>query len=235
MNKTILSTLSALSITALSANAAEWDNSFDLGATVTKGNSDSLLLTAGLSSKLKEQSDEYIINLFYTYGESDNSSTNDEILANVAWKHLMNEKTYAGARFDFLRDDIADLNYRTSLTGVVGRHLVKNDTTTFSLEGGLGYSLEEQGGLTDDYAHLYVGQFFEHKLNDKTKVYQSFTAFAPIDNFDNYNFIAEAGLETTLTEKLSLKLYVQDKYDAVPAAGSKSNDIKFVTGISYKF
>ncbi len=235
MKTILLSTASALSLLSLSSKSAEWENSFDLGASITKGNSESTLITAGIQSALKEKSDEYLLNLFYTYGESESNATNDEILANAAWKHLLNEKQYVGARFDFLRDDIADLNYRTSLTAIAGTYVVKNETTQFTIEGGLGYTFEEQGGIDNNYANLYIGEFFEHKFNDKTKVYQSITLFSPVDDFDNYNFIAELGVETTLTETLSLKVSVQNKYDAIPAAGRDSNDVRFVTGISYKF
>ena len=235
MKKTILTAITGLGILSLSSSAAEWENSFDLGATITKGNSDSTLITAGFTSALKEKSDEYLLNLFYTYGESEDNSTNDDVLANASWKHLVNDKTYVGARFDFLRDDIADLNYRTSITATAGTYLIKNDVTQLSVEGGIGYTFEEQGGIDNDYANLYIGEFFEHKFNESTKVYQSLTLFSPVDDFDNYNFIAELGIETTLSKTLSLKVFAQNKYDAQPATGRDSNDIRFVTGISYKF
>jgi len=235
MNKLLLTTITGLGILTISSTAAEWENSFDLGATVTKGNSDSLLVTAGFTSALQETSDEYLINLFYTYGETEDNATNDDVLANASWKHLLNDKYYTGARYDFLRDDIADLKYRTSVTAIAGTYLIKNDVTQLSLEGGIGYTFEEQGGIDNNYANLYIGEFFEHQINDSTKIYQSIALFAPIDDFNNYNFIAELGVETTLTETLSLKVFFQNKYDAEPAVGQKSSDTRFVTGISYKF
>lgn len=235
MKKTILTTITGLGILSLSTSAAEWENSLDLGATITKGNSDSTLITAGITSALKEKSDEYLLNLFYTYGETEDDATNDDILANASWKHLVNEKQYLGARFDFLRDDIADLKYRATATAIAGTFLIKNDITRLSVEGGLGYTFEDQGGETNNYANLYFGEFFEHKFNESTKLYQSFTIFAPLDDFGNYNFISELGIETTLSKTLSLKVFVQNKYDAIPASGRDSNDVRFVTGISYKF
>lgn len=224
-----------MSALASTLSAAEWDNNFDLGTTLTKGNSESLLFTAGISSEYMGKTDEYLINLFYTYGESDEDTTNDELRANASWKHLLDRKSYSGLRYDFIRDDVSDINYRTSLTGVYGYYLIKNDITKLSMEGGLGYTLEEQGSIDDNYANLYLGEFFEHKLNGNTKIFQSFTIFTPIDDFDNYNFILEAGIQTTLTETLSLKVSIQNKYDAVPAFDRDSNDFKFVTGISYNF
>ena len=46
---------------------------------------------------------------------------------------------------------------------------------------------------------------------------------------------AEIGLETDLTDKMSLRTFLQDTYDNVPAPGRKKNDLKLVTAIAYKF
>jgi len=233
--KTILNSLAAVAMVTASSNAAEWENSFDLGATLTKGNSDSLLLTMGLTTEKIEEADEYRANLFYTYGEENSTLTNDELLGSASWRHLYSDRLYAGPRFDFRRDDVADIQFRASLTGVVGYYVIKEEATTLSLEGGLGFTMEEQGSVSNEYAHAYIGEFLEHKLSDKTKIYQSLTVLLPVEDTDDYQLVAELGLETTLTDTLSLKIYAQDKYDAVPAAGKDENDFKLITGISYKF
>ncbi|MGJ8657098.1 MAG: DUF481 domain-containing protein [Akkermansiaceae bacterium] len=234
-NKKILNSLAVVVALTASSQGEEWKNSFDLGATLTKGNSDSLLLTMGFTTEKKEKENEYRGDLFYTYGEETDTTTNDELLGSGAWRHLYSDRFYAGPRFDFRRDDVADIQYRAALTGVVGYYVVKEEQTTLSLEGGLGFTFEEQGSVTNDYAHAYVGEFFEHKLNDKTKIYQSFTMVLPTDDTGDYQFVVEAGLETTLTDSLSLKVFAQDQYDAQPATGKDENDFKLITGISYKF
>jgi len=47
--------------------------------------------------------------------------------------------------------------------------------------------------------------------------------------------VFEAGIETFLSDKLALKVTIQNKYENQPAAGLKGNDFKLITGISYKF
>ena len=56
-----------------------------------------------------------------------------------------------------------------------------------------------------------------------------------IDEFTNYLLVAEIGVESDLTEKMSLRVSLQDNYDNQPAPGRKSNDLRLVTGIGYKF
>ena len=237
MNKTTLLSIAATTAltSALHAEDSNWKNSFDLGATLTRGNSESTLITVGYATTKKEASDEYFGAFNYTYGESADAVTNDEVLGSFAWNRLVSDLTYAGVRTDLRIDELADIDYRIGVTGLVGHYFVKNDSTYFALETGIGFTTEQTGGESDSYANLYIGDRFEHKLNDKTRVYQTLTVTAPIDDLGDYSLVGEVGLETTLTDAMSLKIYVQDKFEGEPPAGLNNNDIKVVTGVSYKF
>ena len=246
MKNTLILSLTATSLltAGLSAAEGEWNSSFDLGATITRGNSDSSLVTVGfLTSKLGD-TDEYLANLSYTFGDTNGVTDTDELLAGAAWNRLLSDTFYAGLRLDFRRDEIADIDYRINLTALVGNYFIKNETTYLAIEAGIGYSWEKVGGITsggtlgslsDDYAHAYVGDRFEHKFNDKTRIYQILAATAPLKDFHDFSLVAEAGLETFLSDTLALKISVQDKYEEKPAVGRKRNDVRLVTGISYKF
>ncbi len=235
MKKVTINSLAAAVLMTASGNAEEWKSSFDLGATLTEGNSESLLVTMGFVTEKIEKQNEYRANLFYTYGEEASNATNDELFGNAAWRHLHSDKFYSGARFDFRKDEIAEIDYRAALTGLFGYYVIKDSSTSLAFEGGLGLTYEELGGISNNYVHAYIGEFFEHKFNDKTKIYQSLSLVAPVDNTDAHLVVGEIGVETSLSDTLSLKVYVQNKYDAQPAAGKDDNDLKVVTGISYKF
>jgi putative salt-induced outer membrane protein YdiY len=58
-----------------------------------------------------------------------------------------------------------------------------------------------------------------------------------VDKFDNYIINAEIGVEADLTQdkKLSLRAYLQDTYNSIPAPGHKKNDAKLIAAIAYKF
>ena len=58
-----------------------------------------------------------------------------------------------------------------------------------------------------------------------------------VDKFKNYIINAEIGIESDLRtdKKLSLRTYLQDTYNSVPATGRKKNDVKLVAAIAYKF
>ena len=67
------------------------------------------------------------------------------------------------------------------------------------------------------------------------RIWQSVEYLPKVDEFGNYVLNAELGLEAALTEKLSLNTFVQDTYRSEPAAGREENDLKWVTGIKYRF
>jgi len=217
------------------AGDKDWQYVFDLGVTMTNGNSDSILATAGLAVSREVGKHEYDASLSYTYGEESSETTNDEVLADAAWNYLISEYSYSGLRFEFRRDDLADIDYRASLSGVLGRYFIKTEETQLSAEVGFGATFESLGEDSSEYMNVYIGEKFEHALNDQTSIYQNLKVTAPVDELDNFSLIAEAGLRTSLTDKLSLKVYVEDKYEAQPATGRKHNDFKFVTGVTYKF
>lgn len=217
------------------AEETSWGSSIDIGASLAAGNSDSLFITASYASNRQVQNNKYLTNITYAFGENDGETSTDELLASFAWKRLVDDYNYWGLRADFRHDDLADIDYRVSLTGVVGRFLIKDSITELSVEGGLGYTAEKAGGIDSNFANLYLGESYDRKLNEHTRVYQSFSYFAPLDDFGDYSIVAEVGLETALSSKASFKVYIQDRYEAEPAEGRKSNDVKIITGVSYKF
>jgi len=217
------------------AQANEWERGFDMGATLSKGNSDSVMVTLGYSAEKSDDQTELTFDLEYAYGEENSSETMDEFLSDGSWSHLIDEVLYAGMRYDFRKDSLADIDYRMAMSGLVGMYFLKDDTVTLSAEAGFGYTWEKTDGDSDDFVNVYFGEKYEYNFDEKTKFYQDFRLSAPLNQLDDYSIVAEAGVETSLTKTLSLKVYVQDKYENDPAAGVKKNDFKLVTGVSYRF
>lgn len=210
-------------------------SSFDFGAAMTSGNSDTLFVTASLTLDKEVGQNEFFTNFTYAYGEDEDEVTTNEVLLTSSWKRLYNERNYFGLRVDGRHDELADIDYRIGLSALWGHYFKRDESTQFSWEGGLGYTFEKQGGMTDSFVNLYTGERFSHWVTDYTRVFQSLAFFGPVDDITDYQLIAELGLETYLSQNLSFKAFVQNKYENEPAMGSESNDLRVVTGVSYKF
>ena len=227
-------------VTAQTAPAEEakpkWETSASMGLSLTKGNSDTITGTANILSQRKWEHGELRLGADATYGENAGVKSAEAYHAFGQYNWLFTDRAYGYIRLDGLHDDIADIQYRVTLGPGVGYYILKNDRTLLSSEAGPGVVFERQGAADETaYFTLRVGERFEHKFNDKTRLWQSLELLPQVDNFDNYILNAELGLETRLTEKLSIRVFAQDTYDNEPAAGRKKNDIKLVTALAYAF
>ncbi len=217
----------------------KWTSSFDLGASMTRGNTDTLFITASLTIDKDFGKNEFFGNATYAYGEDNSSVTEDTLLLTASLSRLITEDNlwYFGGRVDGLHDDLADIEFRYTLSSFLGHYFIKrpDDSLTVSMEAGLGLNTESQGGTDETFGVYYLGQRFNYWITDFTRLYQGVAIFSEMQEVDAFVTVAEAGIETFLSDSLSFKAYLQDRYDSVPASGRKKNDLRIVTGLSYKF
>ncbi len=234
---------SFLAVVALTASAQApapekvpgWDTSAALGFTLTRGNSDTLLFTGNILTGKKWGQNELSFGADATYGEN-NSVKNAESLHGFGqYNRLFTERAYGYLRLDGLHDAIADVEYRFTLSPGVGYYFIKEENTKLSGEVGPAFIYEKQGDDTKGYFTLRLAERFDHKLNNRAKIWQSLEILPQVDDFDNYIVNAEVGVETSLTARLSLRTFVQNTYDNQPAPGREKNDLKLVTALAYKF
>jgi putative salt-induced outer membrane protein len=215
--------------------APKWEKSAALGLTLTRGNSDTILFTGNVLGTKKSKVDEWSIGADAAYGKDRGVKNNEMLHGFVQYNRLFTENWYGYGRLDGLHDAIADLDYRFTLSPGVGYYFIKNESSRLSLEGGPAFIYERQGNHSRGYLAARVAERFEQKLNDKTKIWQSLEFLPQVDRLSNYILNGEIGVDTALTQKLSLRSYLQDTYDNEPAPGRKKNDLKLVTALAYKF
>jgi len=213
----------------------KWERSASLGVTVTSGNNDTLLFTANILGTRKWDKNELALGADMTYGEVENRKNTDSQHGFAQYNRLFTERWYGYGRIDALRDAVADVDYRLTVGPGIGYYFIKNEKTSFRLEGGPSYILEKTGGREDDYLALRVGERFEHKFSATTRIWQSLEFLPQVDDFENFIAIAEIGVAAALTKSLELRAFIQDTYDNVPAVGRKENDVKLVSAVAYKF
>ena len=215
--------------------APKWESSANAGLSYTSGNSDTLLVTAGLETKRKGERDEWAFGAKGAYGKSDGKNNNELAAGYGQYNYLFNPRLYAYARVDALYDGISDIQYQVNLSPGVGYYFIKGERTTLSGEVGPGYMWEKKGGVADDYATLRFAERFEQKLGEKAKLWESLGYLPQIDDWGNFRLIAEVGIEAPIVKDLALRLVASDVYNSRPAAGKKENDFMLVGGVSYKF
>jgi len=214
-----------------------WETSAAAGLTLTRGNSDTLLVTLSLDTKRKWEKDEAFAGISGGYGENDDIKNTEFVKGYAQYNHLFTERFYGGLRLDANYDGIADLDYRVTLSPLIGYYLIKEAKTSLSVEAGPSLVLEKyKGQSSDSYLGARFGEKFEHKLTDTTKIWQSLEYVPRVDRWaEKYIITAEVGIDTAITKKWSLRVVAQDIYDSEPASGNKNNDLRLIAGTAYKF
>jgi putative salt-induced outer membrane protein len=218
-----------------------WQSMLSAGLTLTRGNSDTLLATISAKTAKKCAANEIDLSLDATYGRATikgvSSQTADQIHGALQYNRLFNERLYAYFRAEALHDEIADIGYRVTLAPGAGYYLIKTKKTELNIEAGPGVIIEKLDGERSSYATFRAGEKFKRELSDRARIWQSAEFLPQIDHPENYIVNAEIGIEADLSanKKMTLRSFLQDTYNNVPAVGREKNDAKLVTAIAYKF
>lgn len=217
------------------AKPSPWQSTAFLGVTLTRGNSDTVLVTGNLKTQKKEKANEWAFGVAGAYGENNGEKNTESFSGFGQYNRLFNERLFAYFRVDALHDGIADVEYRVALSPGAGYYFIKEKATTLAVEVGPGVIFEDRGGDKQTYATLRVAERFEHKFSDKARMWQTAEFLPEVSRFSNFIVNAEVGVAATLAKNLELSVVLQDNYVNEPALGRDKNDIKLISGITYKF
>ena len=236
----------------------KWESSVAAGATLTRGNSKTFLGTLSLGTGKKWDQNELAFGADAAYGTTEDTqrtvdntdpanpivtkkdvttTTAQSVRAFGQYNRLFTERFYGYARLEGLHDEVADITYRLSLSPGVGYYFFKSKPTELSAEVGPGYIYQKLGHDTDSYATLRLAEKFKQELSDRARMWQSVEFLPQVDKFKNYILNFELGVEADLSanKKFALRVYLDDTYNNVPAAGRKDNDLKLVAALACKF
>jgi putative salt-induced outer membrane protein YdiY len=212
-----------------------WVSAFSAGLTLTRGNSHTLLYSADIGTDKKTPENEYSLGAAGAYGSQDSKDNVNNYKGFAQWNHLFTDRFYSYLRVDALRDVIADLDYRINIGPGGGYYFVKATNTTLSGEIGGGYQDEHLGGEYNSYGTIRFAEKFDHKFSDRARLFQNAEILPQADKFQNYVVNFQIGIEAAITKSFSLKTTLDDAYQSEPAAGRYRNDVKLISGVSYKF
>lgn len=212
-----------------------WERTAAVGATITQGNSDTVLLTGQVLATKKWDEHELILGADGAYGEVDDEKNAESLHGFTQYNRLFSERFYGYGKIDALYDAIADVDYRLTFGPGAGYYFIKEERTLLSGEVGPSYVVEKVGGEENDYLALRLGEKFEHKFSETARVWQMVEFLPQVDDWGNFIINGEVGAEAALTTDLKLRAFVQDTYDNEPAPGRKKNDVKLVSALAYSF
>jgi putative salt-induced outer membrane protein YdiY len=218
-----------------------WEIAAAAALTLTRGNSETFLVTLSLDAKRKWEKNELALGVSGGYGESSvnnvNTKNTEFVQGYGQYNRMFSDRFYAGLRLDGQYDGIAGIDYRFKVSPMAGYYLIKDAKMTLALEGGPSFIMEHlQGQEVDSYWAARLAERFNYKLTASTAVWESLEYLPKVSDWTaNYLVNFEAGIETSINKHWSLRVVFQDMYASEPANGRKSNDIRLMAGTGYKF
>jgi len=128
-----------------------------------------------------------------------------------------------------------DLYLQQTYGGGVGRDVVKNVRTTFSVLGGPTYVQEKFfNGLLTQTTQLLIGEVLGEQFSKRLRLDHYFHIYPDLIHGGEYRFDTSAVLAFKLSNRFSVNASLIDLYLSNPPTGEKNN-VTFSTGIGYTF
>ena len=217
-------------------NRPAWESSVGFGFTLTHGNSDTLLATGSIQTRKKTLTDEISLGADGAYGENNSVQNVNTAHGFSQYNHLFSERFFGYLRADAVHDEIANLQYRITLSPGVGYYFLRQTNNSFAGEFGPAMVFQQLGNQGENYVTLRAAERFEHRFTENSaRVWEAVEILPQIDRFDNYIVNAQAGIEAAISKKVSLQISLQDNFVNEPAPGRQQNDLRIVSGLKYRF
>ncbi len=210
-----------------------WDITGAASFGLTRGNSETLTYALQGLATYKEGDNEGFIGADLLYSENDGEASTDSFRIFGQYNRLVTDRLYYGVNASYLTDNISDIDYRIDLGLGLGYYFIKNERTSLSFEVSPGLAWENQGGDSRSFVTVRFLERFEHQLSDRSKIWQTASFTPSIDDFSDYLFTAEVGIDTKLSDHWALRTSARYLYDSTPATGSQRDDTSLLMGLSY--
>jgi hypothetical protein len=188
---------------------AKWESVAAVDVSLTRGNSSDFLGTVSLNSKRKWTSEEILLGGAAGYGEThpkdkEETRNQDYLKGFGQYNHLFTERIYAGLRLDGLHDDIANVDYRFTVSPLAGYYLIKQTNTFLAVEAGPSWVHERLfvAGPGSDFEHSYFAlrfaERFEYKFKTGARIWETAEWLPSVEHWADYIFNFEAGVSAPI-------------------------------------
>jgi len=242
-NRAIATNNAALTRAKVTTPTNGWQSSIAFGLTLARGNTDTTLASATVTTQKKWLNNDLKFGAEGLYGEAKlpneptASATAETLHGYSQYNRILGHDFYFYGRVDGFHDGIADIKYRLTLAPGIGYYFITNKTVDLNLEMGPGYIKEQLDGESESFATLRIAEKCHYAISPHAKAWEMVEFLPQVNEFNNYIINSELGVEASLTKgnRFSVRTVLQDSYNNVPAADRLKNDLKLITSLAYKF
>jgi len=222
--------------------APKWVGQVSAGLTSTHGNTKTDSMSASFGAQKRTKIDRTTVSADYAKGTQETAlgktTIEDWWRAKAKYDYFFTAKWYGFLDGRYERDAVALLDRRVVIGAGAGWQWIETDTTQWSFELGAA-SLYEQFNVTTNAKNselsAQAGYNLKHKLIETVDFIHDLTYYPSTEKFSNYFLTSSAELRTRLSSRMFANFKTLFNYDATPATGKGSTDVKYIVGIGFDF
>ena len=221
----------------------KWTGSISASVASTHGNTSTESLAGSFATVRRSEKDRITVNADYARSQREDPDTGDEDTTENWWKakaqydYFFSKKFFGFVNGRYEKDAIAELDRRVVIGGGGGYQWIEEPATSFSTSLGLASLYEKFDNATDSNSEisLQAGYNFQKTLWENLRFLHELTYFPSLGQFSDYYLTTSAELRATMVKNLFASFRVIFDYDASPAIGRGSTDVKYLFSVGLTF
>ncbi len=221
----------------------KWTGNISAGLTSTHGNTETDNISASVNLSKRTEKDRTQLSADYARARQKDPDTGEKMTTEDWWRtkakydYFFTKKLYGYLDGRYEKDAIAELDRRVIVGSGGGYQWIESEDMNFSTEAGVASLYEKFENQTDSNSEISVqaGYNFDKLLMKNVKLIHELTYYPSIEQFSDYFLTSTAEVRANFTETMFTNFKVIFDYDATPAVGKGSTDVKYIWGIGYNF
>ena len=214
----------------------DWGSHVDLNSTISKGNTDSVLINLQGDLNIKKDDHRYLVDVSAIREEQDGNTTKDQDRVHASYNYLFRDNWFFAMNTSIERDPVALLDHRTSVNPSIGYDVWDDANRTLNYQLGLGYASEKTDGEDEssgviDWRLRFAYEFFGGDM----ELFHNHHIYRNTKGRKNFVLNSKTGIRYDITKDIYLNLQLNYDYDTEPAVGTDATDLTFLVGAGLEF
>jgi putative salt-induced outer membrane protein YdiY len=212
-----------------------WASSIGFGFTATGGNSETTNLALTFQAVKTGEKSKWNTDANLTLATTNGDKTADRGGIKSQYDLLPMERLFYFGKIGLEYDKFTKIDLRSSPGAGVGYTILQDEGVNLTASAGANIVTDFFANNTSDTrGTLSISEKFSWDLSQASSLSQDFNIQNNFKDFGDYLLNAELSLSSKVSDRLSLKASLLEKYDSKPFARVlKKNDITFITSLNY--
>lgn len=215
----------------------EWRGHFNLGVSVSSGNTDSEGYHADGAATARAEKDRVRVRGSFNRATESDVKTEDNYTIALQYDRFVSKALFVFTNLKLEHDDIAALNLRTTLGTGLGYQVLDSARSKLSLQAGPAYIIQDFEGQPDDES--VAGRWavnFEHYVWDRyAQLFHDHDGTVNADDTSDVFIDSSTGVRVFVHDGLNVTAQVDLDWDNKPAPGVSSLDKRYMLTVGYKW